>query len=73
MIRVVSSDPACVIEPPLARKEAGNHLIKFNSLEKTQSLVSGFFNARNQVCNAAVKRNSAISEFFNLADDFMQQ
>ena len=42
--RVVGSNPASVtIETPLVRKAMGNHLIKSTSLEKPESLVSGFW------------------------------
>ena len=39
----------------LVRKATRNHLIKSNSLEQTQSPVSGFGYARNRVCNAEGK------------------
>ena len=40
---VVSSNPPCVtINTPLVRKAVGNYLMKATSLEKAQSLVSGF-------------------------------
>ena len=40
---VVSLNPTCVpIKPPLVRKATGTRLIKFTSLEKTQSPFSDF-------------------------------
>ena len=57
---IVSSIPPCItFETPLVRKATGNHLMNSTSLEKTQSPVSGFCYARNQVCNAAVILNVA--------------
>ena len=53
---LVSSIPPCVtFKTPLVRKAMGNHLMNSTSLEKTQSLVSGFCYARNRVCNAGKK------------------
>ena len=49
---VVSSIPPCAaIKTPLVRKATGNHLIESTALEKAQSPVSGFCNARNRVRN----------------------
>ena len=42
------------IKVPLMRKTTGNHLKKSVSLERTQSPVSGFCNARNRVCSAVM-------------------
>ena len=57
-IRVVSSIPSCVTyKTQLARKATVNHL-KFTSLEKTQSPVSGFCYARNRMCQIPLARKA---------------
>ena len=49
----VSSIPPCVtFKTPLVRKATGNNPMNSNSLEKTQSHVSGFCYPRNRVYNA---------------------
>ena len=45
--------PPCVtMKTPSVRKATGDQLIKSYSLEATQSPVTGFFYARNRVCDA---------------------
>ena len=47
---VVSSNAARVtIKTPLVMKATGSHFIKSTPLEKTQSPVSGYYCARNQL------------------------
>ena len=45
---IATSNPTRItMETPLARKATGSHLIKSTSLEKAQSLVFSFCDARN--------------------------
>ena len=61
---VVSSIPPCVtFETPLARKATGNQLIKFTSVYSSEP-VSGFYYARNRVCNAVVPLLYSYCSFF---------
>ena len=49
---IVNSIPPCVPFITLfVRKATGNHLMNSTTLEKSQSLVSGFYYARDRICN----------------------
>ena len=49
---VSSISPRDTFKTPLVMKATGNYLMNSISLEKTQSLVSGFRYARNRECDA---------------------
>ena len=49
---VTSNSQFVLVKAPLVRKATRNYLINPTSLEKSQSPVSGFYYARNGICNA---------------------
>ena len=55
---VISNATRVTMKTQLMRKATGNHLMKPTSLENAPSRVSGFYYARNRVCDAVLGKDS---------------